>query len=167
MTCAKLWHNWITGIWIRAKNVFITLLRADTFVKGILEHRCSWRSSNHVGLLIRHWIWSSRPLESECSAFYSICVSSPHFIDITRSACTNRRATNWHDAPKTNIWTFKSAVMKMGCVYLSHLHPGRNYSHLEVKFSWTYYWVINRREVILNRFQNIKRGLTKLSCLQS
>ena len=53
-----------------------------------------------------------------------------------------------------------------GCVYLSHLHPGRNYSHLVVKFSWTYHWAINRREVILNRFQNIKRGLTKWSGLQ-
>ena len=43
-----------------------------------------------------------------------------------------------------------------GCVYLSHLHPGRNYSHLVVKFSWTYHWAINCREVILNRFQNIQ-----------
>ena len=55
---------------------------------------------------------------------------------------------------------------RSGCVYLSHLHPGRNYSHLVVKFSWTYHWAINRREVILNRFQNIKRGLTKWSGLQ-
>ena len=39
--------------------------------------------------------------------------------------------------------------------------------YLVVKFSWTYHWAINRREVILSRFQNIERGLTKWSCLQS
>ena len=82
---------------LEQKNVFKTLLRADTFVKRILEHRCSWRGSNKVGLL-------NPPVNMEFAAtwdwmfsIYSICVISPHF---TRSSCTNRRATNWHDKRK-------------------------------------------------------------------
>ena len=74
--------------------------------------------------------------------------------------------TRWSESnsfgSSVSIWR-----RRFGCVYLSHLHPGRNYSHLVVKFSWTYHWAVNRREVILNRFQNIKRGLTKWSCFQS
>ena len=122
----------------------------------------------HLWDSLNYWVITKYQSEEiMCCCHNIVKISRNSMRRVARQPLQTSNCTSSTGAPSWNWVERLEDRTRYGCVYLSHLHPGRNYSHLVVKFSWTYHWAINRREVILSRFQNIERGLTKWSCLQS
>ena len=114
------------------------------------KNECSYLTST---LTPRYEQWNVRAVACTVStkgSYFTLLsdegMAAGSWTSLSRSALRLFPRPIWHiyicNGVSGGIGEGTSLRSERVCVYLSHLHPGRKYSHLVVKFSWTYHWAI-------------------------